>query len=261
MSSDVQIASRNSSQGKITVEPVTIVEGVASQNEFDVDARSNVLATKTVEVIKSDFQRSPCNRARTELTSFVDTTPRHRGGPTVTSFQNTSGEEDMTHRFKHLLDEGTFTGGDDTSELNGSVFLSSSSEKDVQSRYNNKAASSKEGKSHHSTSISLKIGMVALKNRKGKAAREPTSFGDTLGSPSHGHELEYLIDMLKSLQNTESQLEKTKEKLIMRCIEFNNKEAMKLFEPPEEKDENMHFFNVKKAFKKVKLSIETYQAK
>ena len=67
--------------------------------------------------------------------------------------------------------------------------------------------------------------------------------------------------MLKSLQNTESQLEKTKEKLIMRCIEFNNKEAMKLFEPPEEKDENMHFFNVKKAFKKVKLSIETYQAK
>lgn len=47
----------------------------------------------------------------------------------------------------------------------------------------------------------------------------------------------------------------------MRCPEFNNNEAIKLFEPPEEKDENMHFFNVKKAFKKVNLGIETYQAK
>ena len=36
---------------------------------------------------------------------------------------------------------------------------------------------------------------------------------------------------------------------------------MKLFEPPEEKDENMHFFNVKKAFKKVDIILETFQAK
>jgi len=56
-------------------------------------------------------------------------------------------------------------------------------------------------------------------------------------------------------------MEKAREKLIMRCPEFNNNEALKLFEPPEEKDENMHFFNVKKAFKKVNLGIETYQAK
>ncbi len=34
-----------------------------------------------------------------------------------------------------------------------------------------------------------------------------------------------------------------------------------MFDPPEDKDENMHFFNVKKAFKKVNLGIETHQAK
>ena len=49
----------------------------------------------------------------------------------MTSFQNTSGEEDMTHRFKHLLDDGTVTGGDETSELNGSAFLSESSDKEA----------------------------------------------------------------------------------------------------------------------------------
>ena len=67
-----------------------------------------------------------------------------------------------------------------------------------------------------------------------------------------------MIDLLKALQNTENQLDKAKEKLIMRCPEFNNKEALKMFDPPKEKDENMHFFNVKKAFKLVNLGIETY---
>ena len=47
----------------------------------------------------------------------------------------------------------------------------------------------------------------------------------------------------------------------MRCPEFNNKEAMKLFEPPEDLEENLHFFNIKKAFRKVNLAIETSQAK
>ena len=47
----------------------------------------------------------------------------------------------------------------------------------------------------------------------------------------------------------------------MRCPEFNNTEALKLFEPSADKEENMHFFNVKRAFKKVGLNIETYQAK
>ena len=47
----------------------------------------------------------------------------------------------------------------------------------------------------------------------------------------------------------------------MRCPEFNFKEALKLFEPPEDMNENLHFFNVKKAFKKVNLGIETNQAK
>lgn len=34
-----------------------------------------------------------------------------------------------------------------------------------------------------------------------------------------------------------------------------------MFDPPKEKDENMHFFNIKKAFKMVNLGLETYQAK
>ena len=63
------------------------------------------------------------------------------------------------------------------------------------------------------------------------------------------------------LQSVEAQLDKAREKLIMRCPEFNNKEAIRMFDPPEDKTENMHFFNVKKAFKLVTLGIETYQAK
>ena len=47
----------------------------------------------------------------------------------------------------------------------------------------------------------------------------------------------------------------------MRCPEFNNKEALKLFDPPEDLSENLHFFNIKKAFKKVNLGIDTLQAK
>lgn len=82
-----------------------------------------------------------------------------------------------------------------------------------------------------------------------------------INSPNQGHEIEYLIDMIKSLQNVEIQLEKAREKLIMRCPEFNNKESMKLFEPPQDLEENLHFFNIKKAFKKVSLGVETYQAK
>ena len=82
-----------------------------------------------------------------------------------------------------------------------------------------------------------------------------------INSPNSGHELEYLIDMLKQLQSVELQLEKAREKLVMRCPEFNVKEALKLFEPPEDLNENLHFFNIKKAFKKVNLAIETNQAK
>ena len=47
----------------------------------------------------------------------------------------------------------------------------------------------------------------------------------------------------------------------MRCPEFNNRQALKLFDPPQDLSENLHFFNIKKAFKKVNLGIETYQAK
>ena len=105
----------------------------------------------------------------------------------------------MSQRFKQILDDGTVTGGDDTSELNGSAFLSESTDKEALSKYKNGSTSREDGKSHHSTSISLKIGMVALKHHKAAKAVESTAFGESLGSPNHGHELEHLIDMLKQL--------------------------------------------------------------
>ena len=101
--------------------------------------------------------------------------------------------------------------------------------------------------------------MVALKKRN-MYKRAEKQLGEFISSPNEGHDLEYLIDMLKQLQSVEAQLDKAREKLIMRCPEFNNKEAIRMFDPPEDKTENMHFFNVKKAFKLVTLGIETYQA-
>ena len=34
-----------------------------------------------------------------------------------------------------------------------------------------------------------------------------------------------------------------------------------MFEPPQDVEENLHFFNIKRAFKKVSIAVETYQAK
>ena len=88
--------------------------------------------------------------------------------------------------------------------------------------------------------------MVTLKKHSMKIHQQQP-FTDQIGSPCEGHEQEFLIDQLKSLQSAEDQLEKAQEKLIMRCPEFNNKEALKLFDPPEDLSENLHFFNIKKA--------------
>lgn len=55
----------------------------------------------------------------------------------------------------------------------------------------------------HDTSISLKIGMVALKKRKAINKHEEP-IGDYITSPSHGHEIEFLIDQIKSLQSAEA---------------------------------------------------------
>ena len=49
--------------------------------------------------------------------------------------------------------------------------------------------------------------------------------------------------------------------MILRCPEFSNKIALKLFDPPESESENLHQHNVKKAFRQVNISLESHQAK
>lgn len=48
---------------------------------------------------------------------------------------------------------------------------------------------------------------------------------------------------------------------MLRCKEFNNKVALKLFNPPKEESENMYQANVKKAFRQVGIVLEPHQAK
>ena len=84
---------------------------------------------------------------------------------------------------------------------------------------------------------------------------------ETLNSPSAGRELEFIIDLVKQLNNIELAIEQSREKLVLRCKEFNNKVALKLFNPPKEESENMYQANVKKAFKQVGIVLEPYQAK
>ena len=59
-------------------------------------------------------------------------------------------------------------------------------------------------------------------------------------SPCHGHELEYIVDLVKQLQTSEVCIDQAREKLILRVPEFNNKVALKLFEPPDAKEDNMY---------------------
>ena len=55
-----------------------------------------------------------------------------------------------------------------------------------------------------------------------------------LNSPTQGRELEFIIDLVKQLNNSELAIEQSREKLVLRCKEFNNKVALKLFNPPKE---------------------------
>ena len=84
---------------------------------------------------------------------------------------------------------------------------------------------------------------------------------ETLNSPSAGRELEFIIDLVKQLNNIELAIEQNREKLVLRCKEFNNKVALKLFNPPKEESENMYQANVKKAFRQVGIVLEPHQAK
>ena len=80
-------------------------------------------------------------------------------------------------------------------------------------------------------------------------------------SPQDGYEQEFLIDLIKQLHNLETCIDKAREKLILRCPEFDNKKALKLFSPPDDPEENLHAFNIKKAFKRVNIALDTNMAK
>ena len=100
------------------------------------------------------------------------------------------------------MDLGSRTDEVSSSELDDSAFLSDSTDK-VPNKY--RAISSRDGKS--SASYTKLAGIKALKTRslnKNKYSSETGAAAMTLGefvinSPNSGHELEYLIDMLKQL--------------------------------------------------------------
>lgn len=69
--------------------------------------------------------------SRHEETSFVNTTPRVKQGPTVTSFQNTSLDEMESNRYRKAFYVDTsqteeHESGAQTRELDSSAFLSES---------------------------------------------------------------------------------------------------------------------------------------
>ena len=64
--------------------------------------------------------------------------------------------------------------------------------------------------------------------------------------------------MVKQLQSAELSIDQAREKLVLRCPEFSNKVAYKLFDPPDAEDENLYQHNVKKAFKQVSVKIESH---
>jgi len=61
--------------------------------------------------------------------------------------------------------------------------------------------------------------MVALKkqNQMHDRGKHDELMGELVRSPNLGQELEYLIEIMKQLQSVETQLDKAREKLIMRC--------------------------------------------
>lgn len=65
-----------------------------------------------------------------------------------------------------------------------------------------------------------------------------------------------MVDLLKSLADSEAQLEKCKERLIFRCSEFNNNVAVRLFDPSVNDGGNFYMNNVKRAFKAIGQEID-----
>ena len=66
---------------------------------------------------------------------------------------------------------------------------------------------------------------------------------------------EFLVDLLKELFDTENQLEKCKERLVLRCPDFNYNLALRMFEPSADDGVNLYVHNVKRAFKNAGIEI------
>lgn len=75
-------------------------------------------------------------------------------------------------------------------------------------------------------------------------------------SPHEGFELEFLVDLLRQLIEAESYLEKCRERLILRCDDFNNNLVIKLFEPSAQDGVNLYVHNIKRAFKHVGIDLD-----
>ena len=75
---------------------------------------------------------------------------------------------------------------------------------------------------------------IELLKKRGDGNQKLGMSQGTLNSPSAGRELEFIIDLVKQLNSVELAIEQSREKLVLRCKEFNNKVALKLFNPPKE---------------------------
>ena len=88
-----------------------------------------------IRTIEVEDIRSPDARYREEdITSFVNTTPRMKG-PTVTSFQHTSLEDEASHRFRNIISDDRSKSEENSGDLDGSAFLSESSGKVTNNQY------------------------------------------------------------------------------------------------------------------------------
>ena len=132
-------------------DPMLINDEEMQSINLMMNKNASKLRKTTKVTTERKFSPKPARDVDDGLTSFVNTTPRHRNGPTVTSFHQTS-LENTCHKFnkKMLFDDKL-----SDSSLNGSAFLSEDSDSN-QAVKPNFAGKSKD------TSVSLKIGMVNL---------------------------------------------------------------------------------------------------
>ena len=82
---DIEINLLRNSRNKYDAQKLepTITEDMHHVKLLDAQDRKQRRAFEAA----TDGKVSPTHRSRDDMTSFIDTSPRNRGGPTVTSFQ------------------------------------------------------------------------------------------------------------------------------------------------------------------------------